>query len=170
MSVRLETERLVIRTFEPRDAEPYLEMASDPNFHRFLPPSPPPTLESCRSMIEQRRALERERGYAMWAVEAREGGAFVGQCGLYPLEHRGPGVELAYHFRTVCWGRGYATEAARSVLAHGLGALGLERVIAIVVPENIASCRVVEKIGMRFEAVASYYGLAGLNRYVANRE
>jgi len=58
-------------------------------------------------------------------------------------------------------------EAATEVLAHGLGSIGLDRVIALVVPENIGSWRVLEKIGMRYEGLADYYEMTGLKKYVA---
>ena len=86
-----------------------------------------------------------------------------------PVERTGPDVELAYHFNKAAWNKGYATEAAIAVLAHGLASIGLERVIAVVFPENVASCRVLEKGGMRYEGIARHYGIAGLKKYVAER-
>jgi RimJ/RimL family protein N-acetyltransferase len=168
--MRLETARLVIRTFEPRDADPWLALVSDPDVRRFLPPGPVPTLEDLHAAIERRHAMERERGYAMWAVDLKETGMFVGQCGLQPVERTGPEVELAYHFTRASWNKGYATEAAIAVLAYGLGPVGLDRVIAIVMPENVGSWRVMEKAGMRFVGTATYYGIAGLKQYIAERE
>jgi len=56
------------------------------------------------------------------------------------------------------------------VLHHAFGPVGLDRVIAIVMPANIGSCRVVEKAGMRFEGSATYYEIPGLRKYVADRE
>jgi Acetyltransferase (GNAT) domain len=56
-----------------------------------------------------------------------------------------------------------------AVLEYGLGSIGLDRVIAVVIPENVASCRVAEKAGMRFEGIATYYGIAGLKKYVGER-
>jgi RimJ/RimL family protein N-acetyltransferase len=170
VSTRLETARLIIRTFEPQDAEPWIAMVSDPEVRRFLPPGPVPTMETFQSAIERRHAMEREHGYAMWAVDVKETGAFVGQCGLQPVERTGPEVELAYHFNKASWNKGYATEAAIAVLAHGLGPIGLDRVIAVVVPENIGSWRVMEKAGMRYEGLATYYDMPGLKKYVAERE
>ena len=168
MSLRIQTARLVIRTFEQRDAEPWIAMVTDPDVRRFLPPAPLPTAETFQNSIERRHLMERDRGYAMWAVEVKETGAFVGQCGLFPVAHVGPEIELAYHFNKASWNKGYATEAAVAVLAHGLGPIGLDSVIALVMPENIGSCRVAEKAGMRFAGIASYYGLAGLRKYVAD--
>jgi len=166
---RLETGRLVIRTYGQADAEPWMAMMNDPEVRRYLPPAPPATAETFHSAMARRHALERERGYAMWAVDAKDIGMFIGQCGVQPIPG-GPEVELAYHFNRASWNKGYATEAAGAVLAHALGPVGLDRVIAIVVPENVASWRVLEKLGMRYEGLADYYGLTGLKKYVAVRD
>lgn len=167
MGVRLETARLVIRSFVPSDEHPWLTMVNDPEFERFLPPSPPATSEVFQGMVLRRAAMERERGYAMWAVETADTGVFVGQCGLYPAQATGPEVELAYHFDKAFWNRGYATEAAAVVLAHALGPVNLDRVIAYVMPENTASCRVAEKIGMRLAGVVTAYDIEGLRLYAS---
>lgn len=169
LGTRLETSRLIIRTYEQADAEPWLAMVNDPEVRRYLPPVPPAIAETFQSAIERRHALERERGYAMWAVNVKDTGTFIGQCGVQPVQG-GPEVELAYHFNQASWNKGYATEAAGAVLAHALGPAGLDRVIAIVVPENVASWRVLERLGMRYEGVADYYGLAGLKKYLAVRD
>jgi RimJ/RimL family protein N-acetyltransferase len=168
--MRIETARLVIRTFEPRDAEPWIAMVSDPDVRRFIPPGPVPTLEVFQSSMERRHTMEGERGYAVWAVDAKATGTFIGQCGFLPLERTGPEVELAYHYNKESWNKGYATEALIAVLTHGLGPVGLDRVIGLVVPENVGSWRAMEKAVMRFEGTATYYDMPGLKKYVAERE
>jgi RimJ/RimL family protein N-acetyltransferase len=168
--MRLETARLVIRTFELHDAQPWLALLSDPDVRRFIPPGPLPTLDTFQRALERRHTMERERGYAMWAVETKATGAFAGQCGLQAIERAGAEVELAYVFHKPLWNQGYATEAATAVLAYGLGPVGLDRVIAVVMPENVASCRVVEKAGMRYAGIAMNYDIPGLRKYVAERE
>src|SRR5215470_12786634 len=144
-------------------------MVNNPEFDRFLPPSPPATREDFRAMVERRRRMEHERGFAMWAVDVKDDG-FAGQCGLYPADGDGPEVELAYHFNESSWNKGFATEAANAVLDYAFGPVGLTRVIAFVMPENAASCRVAEKIGMRLEAEGiTAHELADLRRYAAER-
>ena len=180
MSTRLETARLVIRTFEPHDAAAWVAMFDDPEVRRFLP-GPAPTMQTFQGALEGRHAMEREGGYAMWAVDEKKTGAFVGQCGLRPVESVGPPAhaaaapagrtggefDLAYHFTRACWNKGYATEAAIAVLAHGLGPLGLGCIIAVAMPDNVGSWKVMEKAGMRYAGLADYYGLAGLKKYIA---
>lgn len=171
MSTRLETARLVIRTFEPRDADPWIAMVSEPEFSRFLPRTPEPTIEAFQAAVQARHAMERDIGYAMWAVEDGATGTFVGQCGMRPVdEGGGPEIDLAYHFRKASWNKGYATESALAVLAHALGPLGLDRVMAVAMAENIGSWRVMEKAGMRYHGLVDCYGLKGLKRYLAERD
>ena len=171
MSTRLETERLVIRTFDARDAGPWLAMVSDPEVTRFLPPNPPtPTMELAHRVIGERQAMERELGHTMWAVDDKATGTFVGQCGLRPIdEGAGPEIDLAYHFTKACWNKGHATEAVIAVVAHGLGSVGLDRIMAVIVPENVGSWRVMEKAGLRYDGLVNYYGMEGLKKYVAER-
>jgi ribosomal-protein-alanine N-acetyltransferase len=167
MGMRLETARLIIRSFEPRDAEAWLALVTDADVRRYLPARPTPTLDAFFGGLERRYAMERERGFAMWAVEDKATGAFIGQCGLYPIEGIGPEIEIAYHYIKASWGKGYGTEAATAVLAYAFGTIGLDRVIALVMPENLGSCRVVEKAGKQFEGTATYYGIPNLRKYVA---
>ena len=170
MSTRLETARLIVRSFEQRDAQAWLALVNDPDVTRFTPPGPPATLETFHEAIKRRHEMERERGYAMWAVDLKESGAFAGQCGLFPAERTGPEIELAYHFTTASWNKGFATEAAIAVLDRAFASIALQRVIAVVMTQNIGSWRVLEKVGMRFAGTATYYGLTGLKKYHADRE
>jgi RimJ/RimL family protein N-acetyltransferase len=172
VSTRLETARLVIRTFEPRDAELWLALISDPEVTRFLPsPRPDPTMELFQRVITERLAMERERGHAMWAVDDKTTGTFVGQIGLRPVDQgAGPEIDLAYHYTRASWNKGYGTEAAIAVLGHGLGPVGLDTIMAVVVPENVGSWRLMEKAGMRYVGLVDYFGMQGLKKYVADRQ
>ena len=91
--MRLETARLVIRSFEAHDADPWIALVNDSEVGRFTPPSPPATLETFHGALARRQTMERERGYAMWAVDLKGTDSFIGQCGLYPAEGKGPEVE-----------------------------------------------------------------------------
>ncbi|HEY6279644.1 MAG TPA: GNAT family N-acetyltransferase [Streptosporangiaceae bacterium] len=174
MGTRLETDRLIIRTFEARDADAWLAMVNDPEVTRFLPAAPGRSevpIERFQLVLGERLAMERELGHAMWAVEDKTAGAFVGQCGLRPVdEGAGPEIDFAYHYTRASWNKGYGTEAAIAVLAHGLGPVGLDTIMAVVVPENVGSWRVMEKAGMRYVGQVDYYGMEGLKKYVAARE
>jgi RimJ/RimL family protein N-acetyltransferase len=86
------------------------------------------------------------------AVWERESGELVGDCSLH-FDTGFGAWELSYGIRRDRWGRGYATEAARACVRHGLGVLGIERIVADVDPANAASRRVLEKSGFAFAGV-----------------
>ena len=91
----------------------------------------------------------------LWATVHKETGRFIGRCGLLPWTIDGKDeVEVAFTIAREYWGQGLATEAARAILQHGLEGLNLSRLICLIELENIASQRVAEKIGMRFEREA----------------
>lgn len=166
--VVIETPRLTIRLAEPADAETYLEIYADPDVTRWLGGSRAKTAEEQRGRIESRRAMHRDVGFTVWAVAEKDTGDLVGSAGLYPVEGKGPEVEVAYHFRKDRWGRGYATEAARACLDYGFETVGLSEIVGLVVPENVASARVLEKCGMQQVGAARYYDL-DLLKYALRR-
>jgi RimJ/RimL family protein N-acetyltransferase len=108
--------------------------------------------------LEQLIAHQERHGFSIWAVTERDSGSVLGDAGLVHWAHRGPEVELAYRLGKAHWGQGYATEAARAWVEAGLGDLGLGRIVAATYPDNIASRRVLEKSGFRFERLADYDG------------
>ena len=99
----IETERLLIRLPEPRDADAYLAIHSDPDVRRFLGGQMPQSVEDELRRIELNRKLQDEHGFAMWAVEEKETGELVGAAGLFHVELKGPDVEVAYHFAKARW-------------------------------------------------------------------
>jgi RimJ/RimL family protein N-acetyltransferase len=145
----LETERLVIRPFEPeRDAEPLHELWGDAEAMQFVPSGPRASVDQTRELLESLSGRAPE-GLGFWALEERGGGRLVGGVGLFPLAWKGPELELAYHVVPAAWGRGYATEAGGASIRWAFEELGYERLVSICVPANIASRRVMEKLGFR---------------------
>ena len=101
--------------------------------------------------------MQRRLGYAQWRVSERAGDRLVGIAGLQPLDG-GPDVELTYALEPSSWGAGYATEAGAAALEYAFAEAGLDRVVGIAKPENTASVRVLEKLGMRALGAAEYWG------------
>ena len=88
----------------------------------------------------------------------RESGTLIGNCGLIPYRWEEPEIELGYRLGRRWWRRGYATEAASACLRFAFGELGLERVVAVTDPDNVASQRVLAKIGMARGGTDRYGG------------
>jgi ribosomal-protein-alanine N-acetyltransferase len=149
------TARLRLRALREGDLDELFRLYSDPSVASYVG-------RHTRAEVEHELRFDivhqAQHGWAMWAVEERAGGAFVGACGLRPLEMRGPEIELGYDLFPRFWGRGLASEAARAVIAAALGELRIERVIAVVKPAHLASRRVLEKAGLAYTGVRHAYG------------
>ena len=113
--------------------------------------------------------MEAELGYTPFMIVMKGGDEFIGSGGLVPVKDA-PDVEIAYHFLPSAWGKGYATEAAAAILAFGFENARLKEIIGSAYLDNVASWRVLEKVGMRFVGTATYYGIEGLKKYLAIAE
>jgi len=153
----LETKRLYIRLFKHEDAEALHKIFGDPEVMKRIPSGPSPSIEVTQQRLENIMKLQKEHGLSLWALIEKETGVLIGNCGLYPVEGRGPEIELSYDIARAFWNKGYATEAARECLRYGFESLKLNRIIAITDPDHFASRRVMEKIGMTYEGVVHYY-------------
>lgn len=156
-----------MRPFTHADLGPLHELYSDPDATRWVG-GPSEDADHSARRLERLMKHQEKLGYSLWAVLERGSASFVGYCGLIPLAHKGPEIEIAYGFLVPYWGRGYATESARAWIGHGFDELGLDRIIGIVSEENAASRRVLEKIGMTYDGPDVYEGNPVL-RYVAER-
>ncbi|MEZ5989289.1 MAG: GNAT family N-acetyltransferase [Planctomycetota bacterium] len=166
----LETPRLVLRTFMAGDEEAMAEVLCDPEVMWFSMGSLAPG--EVGAWLEERVEHEARHGFGLWAVCLGTTGDVIGYCGLArrPEGAVHPEVELGFRLARRRWAQGYATEAASAVLDHAFTSLGLARVIALVDPANAASVRVVEKLGMRYEADVMLPGYDHPDRlYAASR-
>lgn len=143
------TERLLLRPWRVSDLEALAEITADPRVMLDLP-APLSRAES-DALVERSCAHFRQHGYGLWAVEAPGVAPFIGLAGLW---HVGAGVpvapcvEIGWRLSPTHWGRGYATEAARGLLAFAFGKTGLQEVVGFTVCFNLRSRRVMEKVGM----------------------
>jgi ribosomal-protein-alanine N-acetyltransferase len=152
----LETPRLILRPFVPGDLDGLAEILADPDVVRYLPGGAPRTREQSERTLNFIMEHWEQHGIGWWAVTLKATGELIGWCGLKLVETTGE-TEVLYMFAKTHWGRGHAIEAAQASLRYGFEELGLERIIAVAVPENTASRHVMEKLGMRYEGIALYY-------------
>jgi RimJ/RimL family protein N-acetyltransferase len=154
----LATERLVLRPLRLADLDAFAAILGDPETMAYYPH--PYTRAETQRWIERDLAAYEQAGLGHLAVMLREGGEFVGDCGPIVLRvAEVDEVELGWHIRRDLWHRGYATEAACAARDWAFGQRQLTRLISLVRPENRASCRVAEKIGMHLERAVDYKGL-----------
>lgn len=140
------TERLRFREMTPGDLDEMAEMLGDPKVMAFYP-APLSRAESADWIDRMQRRYE-DDGHGLWLIETRDGD-FVGDCGLTWQRANGARVlEVGYHVRTAQQGHGYATEAARACVEVARAHLAPTTLTAIIHPENMASRRVAEHLGM----------------------
>jgi RimJ/RimL family protein N-acetyltransferase len=119
---------------------------------RFYPR--PKTRDECRKWIDWNVNLYADRGFGLWVMESITTSEFLGDCGLTPQTVDGvTAVELGWHTKRSRWNQGFATEAALACRDLAFTRFGLNRLISIIDPENLASRRVAEKVGMREERI-----------------
>jgi RimJ/RimL family protein N-acetyltransferase len=167
----IETQRLILRRFTLHDVDDLLrQVYSDPEAMRFLPGGKTRSRKQTEQRVQGFIDHWEQHGFGGMAVIHRADQQLIGQIGLQFI----PGetaVEIFYAIARTYWGKGLTTEAAHAVLTYGFEKAGLDRIMAVAVPENIASQRIMQKIGMTGgDLTTAYYGGAELVYYVINRQ
>lgn len=142
-----ESDRLLCRHLLLEDLPALYEVYSDPLAMRWVGDGLPITEAQCEEWYEVTQSNYSKYGYGMCALVERSTGKVVGFCGLVHPSGLAE-AEIKYALLQSHWGQGLASEAVPELLAYGASEHGLNRVIATVAPENFASRRVLEKVGM----------------------
>lgn len=148
----LETKRLILRCLTMDDLDNLVALYHSPEVRKYYSegiPSFEETKQELEWMINQCYV---KYGFGMWATIEKETDKFIGRCGLTPMDIEGhEEIEVGYMLAREYWGQGLATEAAQAILQYGFEQAGLSRLICVINPENLASSKVAEKIGMKLE-------------------
>lgn len=151
---RLTTERLVLRGWQESDFAPYARMCAMPEVMRWIGSGQPQSEAEAHKAIETFTSEHHKNGFGLMAVEVRDTSELIGFCGLsIPtfLPEILPAVEIGWRLAPEAWGKGYATEAARSTMTRGFDDLKLERIVSICHIKNAASENIMKKLGMHFD-------------------
>ena len=167
-----ETERLILREFTLADAEDFYRIYTDAETMRFQGDLP----ENYSVEVERYyigRHIERyykTLGFGLWAVILKESKRLIGRCGLVrqPLEG-GEVIEVSYLIEREFWNQGFASEAASAALNLGFEKYNFQRLVAFIHPQNTASIRVAEKIGMRFGRKVEFRSWGEVDLYTAEK-
>ena len=167
----LETSRLLLRPWRKEDLDAYARICADPEVTRYV--SGPLSRQESEEQGSRFVRHWEERGFGLWAVEHRASGAFIGFIGLlhqhdWPIgEHK---TEVGWRLDRAFWGRGLATEGAQASVRYGFEELGLEGMISIIHPENMASRRVAEKAGLALRGEVRFRGYVSVWYVIDRRE
>jgi RimJ/RimL family protein N-acetyltransferase/ubiquinone/menaquinone biosynthesis C-methylase UbiE len=162
----LQIDGFTMRPLQFADLEPLAAIWADPQVTQFLPSQGVPitgeqTEKSLQSFVEHWQ----QRGYGIWAIAENSSSQMIGYCGLRYLEELGE-VEVLYGLSQSYWGRGIATQAVQAAVSFGFNIARLKKLIAMALPENLASRRVIEKAGFQYEKQIHVFNLNALY-YVA---
>jgi [ribosomal protein S5]-alanine N-acetyltransferase len=147
----LQTERLILRQLKVDDAAFMLALLNDPAWLQYIGDRGVRTLEQAEVYLRNGAiAMYARSGFGLWMVELKNTHRPIGICGLIKRDTL-PDVDLGFAFTTDFRGGGYAFEAATGTMEYAREALGMQRVIAIVSPENARSIGLLERLGFRFE-------------------
>jgi RimJ/RimL family protein N-acetyltransferase len=160
-NVVLETERLILRHLTLDDTDAVFAVIGDPEAMKYYPQKF--TREDAARWVTRSQERYRHDGYGLFAVVLKANGEVIGNCGVVRQDVEGESLlEVGYHFRRDYWGRGYATEAARGCMAYAFGHLKAEKVVSLILPENMPSRRVAERNGMTVERQVTFHDLPHL--------
>ena len=154
----IETKRLLLRAFASEDAKPLHQMFQGKDVLRYFPNSDPPALERVEKLVQFQLDHWEKHGYGWWATVLGESDEFIGWSGLQYLPETDE-TEIGFLLGRPFWGKGLATEAALAGVRFGFIDLGIETIVGITHPENVASQKVLEKIGMTFNREDEYFGM-----------
>lgn len=151
MIYELCTDRLLLRQWQPSDLETFAKITSNPEVMQFFPKIL--NRQQSDELANQIKYLIEIKGWGLWAVELLETQEFIGCIGMHPQPSKfdfSPCIEIGWRLDPKFWNRGYATEGAHACLRFAFEELGFEEIVAFTAKHNLASQKVMEKIGMRF--------------------
>ncbi|OUC13469.1 MAG: hypothetical protein B0A82_16855 [Alkalinema sp. CACIAM 70d] len=178
MNAVIETSRLILRPLTEDDFIPLCVLFADPAVMQYIGNGQPRSPQATANYLQWVMAHQQQYGFSLWSVVRKSDDRWIGQCGLWHLEHTQEigtekieleEIELGYKFMQDCWGQGYATEASVAALDYGFTTLDLDRICAIAQPNNWASQRVMQKVGMHYEKTGQFYGQTCVY-YAVNRD
>lgn len=155
MMPEIETARLRLRQFTFDDLDDLFHIYKNSEVMRYIYGRGRTRDETQASLFRIIKQWE-QHGFGMWAVVHKQSDKMIGRCGLGFLDNT-PEVELGYVIDKPYWNMGLTTEASLASLKYGFEQAKLDRIVAIARPENVASQRVMQKLGMKYEKDAHYY-------------
>jgi len=163
MKYHIETERLILRELRDSDLEGMFALDSNPEVHKYLGNKPITNKEQAQANIDNIKSQYIERGIGRFAVIEKSSGAFIGWSGLKfntgekeRFGEKQDFYDVGYRLIESFWGKGYALESAIASLDFGFNELKLKTIVGTAETENIASNKILEKIGLQYEETFPY--------------
>lgn len=156
----METERLILRQWQPSDFEPFAQLNQDRDVMEHFPSLP--TTEETQSHIKRFIGHFEKHGYGLWAVELKENNQFIGFIGLQNVPFDAPfapAVEIGWRLAKPFWGKGYALEGAKACIDYAFNTLNLNKIVSFTAIPNKRSIKLMERLGMSFQSTFTHPAL-----------
>lgn len=165
MKTIIETKRTILREFVLEDAQAVYDFNSNKEVQKYTGDELITSIDRAKELITKVSFRDYELyGYGRWAVVHKADSKVIGFAGLKYIPEFDE-TDIGFRFLPAYWGKGIATEVAKPIIEYGLNQLNLSRIVGIAMPENVGSCRVLEKIGLTFYKVDEYDGDGGAYRW-----
>ncbi len=151
-SLMLQTQRLILRSWQLSDLEPFAQMNADGEVMKYFPATL--SRQESNQMVERIEKHHQIHGFGLWAVEERSTGSFIGFVGLNVPSfqaHFTPTVEVGWRLARPFWGQGYATEGAKKAIDYGFEVIGLSEIVSFTSQLNLRSIAVMKRLGMTYQ-------------------
>ena len=162
MRIILTTSRLYLRQFECNDAKNLFALNNDQEVIKYTGDEPFQSEADALGFINNYKHYDMH-GFGRWSVVIKESDKFIGWCGLKLNEEND--IDIGFRFFKKYWNQGYATESAKAVLDYGFNVLKIDTIIGRVAPKNIASVKILEKLGMEFKWRSNCHGIENARIY-----
>lgn len=151
MATTIETKRLILRPLLDTDFEAYSAIMTQRAVTRFLGNGQDKSMEDVKNLLERFQQIQKSHGIVLHGLVEKDSLKLVGHCGYLPLSNK-KGYELLYALTPTVWGKGYATEAATATINYAKKHYDWDQIFAMVYPKNIASKKVLTKLGFQHKA------------------
>ncbi|MGH8109321.1 MAG: GNAT family N-acetyltransferase [Arenimonas sp.] len=147
----MQTERLNLRWLKDEDADFILDLLNQPSWLKFIGDRGVRNLDDARAYIHNGPlTMIEQHGFGLYMVERKSDAAAIGMCGLLKRDTLDD-VDIGFALHPDYWGKGYAMEAAQACMDYAKDQIGLDRLVAICLPENQSSIKLLRALGMQFE-------------------
>jgi len=163
MDFKFRSKRLNFREFLPSDAKHIFDLNADPEVIKYTGDPPFKNINEALDFIKNYNHYK-EHGFGRWAVILKENDQFIGWCGLkYNEENE---IDLGFRFFKSQWGKGYASESAKATIQYAKSALGMKSIIGRAAQNNVASIKVLEKLGFKCLKKSMCHGIPNAKYFV----
>ena len=152
--MQIETKRLIINKFDTNDISAWALIECDPKVRKFVN-NKVLTYSEAKSYVLENMKSYKTNGYGRYAVRYKSNRKLIGMCGFLKDEL---GIDFGYRYSRDTWGQGIGIEAAQAVIKYGLSEVALRSIFAAVLPENMASEKILIKLGFLFEEQTHFMG------------